>query len=154
MPAAELYTRAMVAHAGPKTRARLREVSVEHEVPFHDVDALRVVWHGHYFKYFELARTALLRSCDLDTGDPLAGRFQFVVIESHCRHVGPLRYGDRVRTNAWFRDHHHRVLIGYEVWNLTLDRRAARGHTALATLDRDGALLFETPAEIVRRILG
>jgi len=21
-------------------------------VPFHDVDSARVVWHGHYFKYF------------------------------------------------------------------------------------------------------
>jgi acyl-CoA thioester hydrolase len=144
----------MVAQADPSKRNRLREVSVEHEVPFHDVDALRVVWHGHYFKYFELARTALLRSCGLDAGDLLGEHFQFVVIESHCRHVGPLRYGDRVRTNAWIRDHHHRVLIAFEVWNLTLDRRAARGHTALATLDREGALLFETPAEIVRRIRG
>ncbi|MDH3602364.1 MAG: hypothetical protein OEU26_22345, partial [Candidatus Tectomicrobia bacterium] len=25
------------------------------EVPFHDVDMMGVVWHGHYYKYFELA---------------------------------------------------------------------------------------------------
>ena len=25
-------------------------------MPFHDVDALHVVWHGHYYKYLELAR--------------------------------------------------------------------------------------------------
>ena len=41
---------------------RLHETSVEIEVPFHDVDALRIVWHGHYYKYLELARTQLLRS--------------------------------------------------------------------------------------------
>jgi acyl-CoA thioester hydrolase len=144
----------MVAHAGLPTRARLREVSVEHEVPFHDVDALRVVWHGHYFKYFELARTQLLRSCGLDGGDLVGHRFQFVVIDSRCRHGGPLRYGDRVRTSAWFSDLNRRILIAYEVWNLTLDRRAARGHTALATLDREGGLLFEIPDEILRRIHG
>ena len=23
------------------------------EVPFHDVDAMNVCWHGHYLKYFE-----------------------------------------------------------------------------------------------------
>ena len=144
----------MVAHAGSGLRPRLREVSVEHEVPFHDVDALRVVWHGHYFKYFELARTALLRSCGLDAGELVGGRFQFVVIDSRCRHAAPLHYGDRVRTHAWFRDLHHRIGIAYEVWNLTLGRRAARGHTALATLDREGELLFETPPEIVQRIRG
>jgi acyl-CoA thioester hydrolase len=144
----------MVAHAGSTTRTRPREVSVEHEVPFHDVDALRVVWHGHYFKYFELARTQLLRSCGLDAGELVGNRYQFVVIDSRCRHGGPLRYGDRVRTSAWFGDLRRRIHIAYEVWNLTLDRRAARGHTTLATLDREGGLLFETPDEIQRRIRG
>jgi acyl-CoA thioester hydrolase len=135
-------------------RERLREVSVEHEVPFHDVDALRVVWHGHYFKYFELARTALLRSCALDAGELIGGRFQFLVIDARCRHVGPLRYGDRMRIHAWFSDLHRRIGIAYEIWNLTLERRAARGHTSLATLDGEGKLLFETPQEVVRRIRG
>lgn len=136
------------------TRERPRQVSVEHEVPFHDVDALQVVWHGHYFKYFELARTALLRSCGLDAGELVGGRYRFVVIDSRCRHVGPLRYGDRVRTAAWFRDFSRRIMIAYEVQNLTLGRRAARGHTALATLDRAGTLLFATPADIAERIRG
>lgn len=150
-------------------RRRLREVSVEHEVPFHHVDALRVVWHGHYFAYFELARTALLRSCGLDpragqagepgAADPAAAdligrRYRLVVIDSRCRHTGPLRYGDRVRTHAWFRDHHRRIMIAYEVVNLSLGRRAARGHTALATLDAEGRLLLETPPAIVERIRG
>jgi acyl-CoA thioester hydrolase len=144
----------MVAHAEHRPRGRLREVAVEHEVPFHDVDALRVVWHGHYFKYFELARTPLLRSVGLDAGALVGGRYQFVVIESHCRHGGPLRYGDRMRIAAWFGALHRRIQIGYEIWNLTLDRRAARGHTTLATLDGEGALLFETPPEILHRIRG
>ena len=30
------------------------------EVPFHDVDTMNVVWHGHYLKYFEIARCKLL----------------------------------------------------------------------------------------------
>ena len=38
---------------------RLREIGVELEVPFHDIDGLGIVWHGNYFKYFELARTEL-----------------------------------------------------------------------------------------------
>ena len=38
------------------------EAAIEVEVPFHDVDAMTVAWHGHYLKYFELARTQLLRA--------------------------------------------------------------------------------------------
>jgi hypothetical protein len=43
-------------------------------------------------------------------------------------------------------------MIRYEVANLTRGRRAARGHTALATLNAAGELLLETPPEIVARI--
>jgi len=36
------------------------------EVPFHDVDAMEVAWHGHYVKYLEIARTAMMRKIGLD----------------------------------------------------------------------------------------
>ena len=37
---------------------------VELTVPFHDVDMMGVVWHGNYFRYFEIAREALLNQFD------------------------------------------------------------------------------------------
>jgi acyl-CoA thioester hydrolase len=135
-------------------RERFREVQVEHEVPFHDVDALGVVWHGHHFKYFELARTALLRSCSLDAADLAPGRNRFLVTAARCRHVGPLRYGDRMRIHAWFSEVGRRIGIAYEIWNLTLDRRAARGHTDLAAVDREGKLQLTLPATMRERIRG
>ena len=33
---------------------------VDVTVPFHDVDMMAVAWHGHYLRYIELARCALL----------------------------------------------------------------------------------------------
>jgi acyl-CoA thioester hydrolase len=38
-------------------KPHLHKTRVELDVPFHDVDLQRVVWHGHYYKYFEVART-------------------------------------------------------------------------------------------------
>ncbi len=100
--------------------SRLRETSVELEVPFHDVDATLVVWHGHYYKYLEVARTALLRSCGLDEGDGLiGGQYGFFVVESKCRYISPLKYGDRVRVNAWVRETERRLFISYDVTNIT-----------------------------------
>ena len=32
------------------------------EVPFHDVDTMHVVWHGHYLKYFEISFSKKERS--------------------------------------------------------------------------------------------
>jgi len=134
-------------------RPRLRETVVELEVPFRDVDMIGIVWHGHYFDYMEAARTALLRSCGLDRGDLIGPRFSFFVIETRCRHAFPLFYGDTVRVTAWLRDVKRRINIAYEIYNLTRDRRAARGHTILATTDPDRRLLLETPDEIQKRLL-
>ena len=36
------------------------------EIPFHDVDLMGVAWHGHYVKYLEIARTAMMRKIGLD----------------------------------------------------------------------------------------
>jgi acyl-CoA thioester hydrolase len=127
-------------------------IAIDLDVAFHDVDALRVVWHGHYYKYFELARTALFRSRKLDVPDLIALDYSFVVIESKCRHSFPLRYGDRFRVSAYFKDVEYRLHIAFEVENLTAERRAAKGHTLLATLDGQGKLLFGTPAAILQRL--
>lgn len=131
---------------------RLCATEIELEVPFHDVDALGVVWHGHYFKYFEHARTKLLRGIGLDGGDLIGPRFRFLVIETRCRHAAPLRYGERFVVHAWLRDVRHRLNLAFEIRSHESGRRIARGHVILATLGRDGRLLLETPDEILRRI--
>jgi acyl-CoA thioester hydrolase len=133
--------------------SRLRETSVEFEVPFRHVDMLGVVWHGHYYTYMEEARTALLRGCNLDRDELVGLRFSFFVIESKCRHTHPLHYGDRVRVSAWLRDIAHRINIAYEIHNVTQQQRAARGHTILATVDHERKLLLETPNAIQRLLL-
>lgn len=129
------------------------ETSIELEVPFHDVDAQRVVWHGHHFKYLELACTALLRDRGLDSSDLEGKRYGLRVIETSCRYSAPLRYRDRVRVDAWLRDVRHRIEMSFEIHNLTLGRRAARARTRLAVIDDDGRLLLEVPRAILDRLV-
>ena len=78
--------------------------------------------------------------------------FRLVVVETHCRHTFPLRYGERFRVNAWFRDVDYRLCVAYELTNLAHDRRAARGHTTLVTTDPQGQLLLATPQGILDRL--
>lgn len=127
-------------------------MSIELEIPFHDTDLLGVVWHGHYFKYFEAARTALLRSLDLEVHQVRSLGHRFYIIESHCRHAYPLRYGEQAQVTAWLRDVEHRIKVAYEIQNLTAGRRSARGHTVLITTDAEGNLLLETPDAIRHRL--
>lgn len=128
-------------------------VSVELTVPFHDVDSLRVVWHGHYVKYVEIARMTYLARKDLDV--PVLEKLgvKLMVAQSHLRHVSPLFYGDRFRVSAWLVEKRVRLEFEYEVFDLTTNRRAATGRTILAAVRAaDGALLLSTPEEMLRRL--
>ena len=130
----------------------LCETSVELEVPFHDVDALQVVWFGNYYKYLDVARTRLFREAKLDTADLVSLGCGMLVIESACRYVSPLRYGDRARVRGWLSDVKHRLSIQYEIDNLSAGRRAARGHMVLVTTTLAGEMHLRTPNAILERL--
>lgn len=135
----------------PRPDAVVAEVEIL--IPFHDVDPMNVVWHGHYFKYFELARTELETRLGLTFSVMNEMGFICPVIESHCRHVSAMRYGDRGRCRSWIAQVDRRVTVAYELWNRTTDRRSAEGHTVQAALDRDtGQMLLEVPAAILPRV--
>ncbi len=138
----------MIRHRAPPASA----VSIELEIPFHDVDLLQVVWHGHYHKYLELARTALLRARGLDAADLVALGYRFYVVESHVRHVFPMRYAERLRVTAWLCEVENRIGIAYELTNLTHGRRCAWASTVLVTTNADGVLCLETPPSLLDRL--
>ena len=43
------------------TREHHASFEIEHKVAFYELDPMQIVWHGNYYKYFEDARSALLR---------------------------------------------------------------------------------------------
>lgn len=138
--------------------SRLHPVSVELEVPLHDVDLLGIVWHGHYFKYMEIARTELMRARGLDEPQLRELGVAFVVVESRIRHTSPLRYADRFTVQAWFRSVTERIEIGYRVRTLASAqapvRGVARATTTLVTTDGHTHMLREIPDAIASRIQG
>lgn len=135
----------------PRPDALVAEVEIR--VPFHDVDPMNVVWHGNYFKYFEMARTELERRLGLTV--PVLHDMGYIcpVIESYCRHVSPMGYDDQGRCRAWVADLDRRVTVGYELWNVTANRRSAEGYTVQVALDRDSRkMLMTVPEGIADRV--
>lgn len=126
--------------------------SMDMEVPFHDIDSLLVVWHGHYLKYLEISRCALLKKFGLDVMDMVGFGYRFMVGDLSCRYSNALTYGDRFRITSWFTETEHRIGIAYEIYNITKGKRAFRGTTDLITVSADGKLQLSTPKEIYDRL--
>jgi acyl-CoA thioester hydrolase len=119
------------------------------EVPFHDVDMMGVVWHGHYYKYFELARTELFRKFHCDADELRAMGLVLPVIESHCRHLAPLTYGMRVRARASLVETEFRLGVEYLLTEEPGAKRLAKGRTLQAVVRQaDTRLLFPVPTQI------
>ena len=51
------------------------------EIPFHDVDAAEIAWHGHYAKYFEIARCKLLDKFDYNYPQMKASGYFWPIID-------------------------------------------------------------------------
>jgi acyl-CoA thioester hydrolase len=74
--------------------------AIMHRVPFHDVDIMNIVWHGHYFKYFEIARTALAQKLGLDWPHVKDLGYAMPVIGVEAKYRLPIRYDDELTLHA------------------------------------------------------
>jgi acyl-CoA thioester hydrolase len=103
--------------------------AVDVEVAFHDVDAMNVVWHGHYVKYFELARCALLRRFDYDYPQMLASGYLWPIVDCRLKYVRPALYAQRLRVEATLLEYENRIKIGYEIRDAATGERLTKGST-------------------------
>ncbi|WP_116367603.1 acyl-CoA thioesterase [Parahaliea mediterranea] len=131
----------------------LAQGEVEIEIPFHDIDSMGIAWHGHYVKYLELARTAMLDGIDYDVQAMRDSGYAWPVIELHVRYAQPLKYRQKIRVVAELVEVEHRMKVNYRVFDIASGRRLTRAHTVQVALELDsGEMLFASPPALTRRV--
>ncbi|MCM5705010.1 acyl-CoA thioesterase [Larsenimonas salina] len=123
------------------------------DVPFFDVDAMDIVWHGHYVKYFELARCALLERIDYNYPQMKASGIEWPVVDLRIRYPRPARFNQRLRVRATLTDWESRLRIAYEVVDAESGARLTRGHTVQVPVDMaSGKRLSHCPDALLTRL--
>jgi acyl-CoA thioester hydrolase len=129
------------------------EATVEALVPFHDVDVAGVVWHGHYLKYLENARWALMERLDFGLNAMIASGYAWPVIEAHVKYVRPARFGERLAVQASLVEWRSRLSVHYLVTNAATTERVARAKTVQVAVESStGVLQFVSPAVLLERV--
>ena len=129
------------------------EATVEVLVAFHDVDVAGVVWHGHYLKYLENARWALMARLGFGWNEMLASGYAWPIVEAHVKYVHVARYGDRLAVRASLIEWQSRLTVNYLVTNAATAERVARARTVQVAVEAGtGALQFESPAVLLERV--
>lgn len=115
-------------------------------IPFHDCDMMEVAWHGHYAKYFELARCELLERMDYNYPQMRDSGYAWPVIELHVRYARALVFNQRIQVRAMLKEYEHRLKIAYDVRDADSGERLTRGHTVQVAVDmRTCEMCFVSP---------
>jgi acyl-CoA thioester hydrolase len=122
------------------------EDSVELTVLFNEVDVMTVVWHGHYFKYFEAARSSLCKKHNIDAWDFKKAKIVAPISRAECKYKKPLFYQDGIIVMArCYYQIHPKLIIHYSVYKKDNNQLCAEGKTEQLFLDENLNLLMEQP---------
>ncbi|MET0330786.1 MAG: thioesterase family protein [Dyella sp.] len=128
-------------------------IDTEVLVPFFDVDAMDMVWHGHYVKYLEIARCALLDAIGHNYNQMTASGYVWPVVDLQLRYVGPARFGQRLIVRADLVEWQNRLKIHYLISDATSSQRLTRASTVQVAVSRDrGELQLVSPTAFTEAV--
>ncbi|WP_460143676.1 acyl-CoA thioesterase [Pseudomonas sp. S2_A02] len=126
-------------------------------VPFFDVDTMNVVWHGHYVKYLEVARCALLDKIGHNYDAMVASGYAWPVIDLQLRYVRGAVFGQKLNVRASLVEWENRLKISYLISDLATGERLTRACSVQVAVDMSSReMLLASPkvfTDAVERVL-
>lgn len=131
----------------------LFEAEVDVKIPFHDVDMMEITWHGHYVKYFEIARCALLDQIDYNYAQMKASGYAWPVIDVRIRYPKPTVFNQDVVVKAKLVEWENRLKIDYELRDKVSGQRLTKGYTVQVAVDMSiREMCLESPKILFQKL--
>lgn len=128
-------------------------VEVEMSIPFHDVDAMGVVWHGNYFRYFEIAREALLRKFNYGYREMKASGYLWPVVDTRVKYRAVLTFEQTIRVRATLEEVENRLRIAYQIFDAQSGKRLTTGYTIQVAVEESSQeMRFVSPPILFERL--
>jgi acyl-CoA thioester hydrolase len=123
------------------------------EIPFHDVDPMEIVWHGHYCKYFEIARCQLLKKIDYEYNTMRASGYSWPIVEMHTKYIQPLVYQQTIRVEAKITEWENRLKIDYLIRDAVTGRKHTKAYSVQVAYHMENReLQFESPPILLEKL--
>lgn len=120
--------------------------SHEIEVPFFDVDAMHIVWHGHYVKYLEVARCAFLSSISYDYDEMARQGYGWPIVQMNFKYIKPAHFNQKIRVDLEIIEIESCLRIDYLIFDASTNEKLTKASTTQAVVSiKTGQLQFETP---------
>ncbi|WP_446811311.1 acyl-CoA thioesterase [Methylomonas sp. 2BW1-5-20] len=126
---------------------------VELTVPFHDIDLLNIAWHGHYCKYIEIARCAMLDKIGYGYMTMKETGYVWPIVDLQLRYVRPAQFEQRILVSAELVEWEYRMKIKYLVADAETGEVLAKGHTIQAAVDAvSREMCFASPPVFLEKL--
>ncbi len=127
--------------------------SIEMSVPFYDVDALKIVWHGNYVKYMEEARCHLLDQIKYDYFEMESSGYTWPVIDMRIKYIKPLRFKQIVIINTTISEIEYGLKINFAFIDKNSGQKLATAYTKqVAVSTKTGEMCLLSPDILKQKI--
>jgi acyl-CoA thioester hydrolase len=128
-------------------------ISIELDVAFHEVDSYRIVWHGNYVKYFEIARCKLLQAIDYTYDDMEKSGYFFPIIDINIKYIQPLLFDQKFTIKATIKDWENKLTIDYLITDTITKKKITKGHTSQVAISiSDHITQYQSPKVLIEKI--
>jgi len=127
-----------------------KSYEVQLKVPFHDLDPVQIVWHGNYFKYFDIARFGLFNQAGIDLYKFYEEtKYLFPISKTSTKHIASLGYGEEFISRATIVEASVKIVMDFQIIRLSDKKICAKGRgEQVAVKMPEMELMFEIPQEI------
>ncbi len=102
---------------------------------FHDVDSMDVVWHGHYVKYLELARCALLDKFDYGYTRMRESGYSWPIVDLRMKFSRPATFDQPLVVRAEIVEWESRLKMDYTIRDAKTGERLHRATSIQVAVD-------------------
>ena len=121
--------------------------TLKFRIRFSEIDAMRVVWHGAYAKYFEDAREYFGQQFDLGYLLIEESGYFAPIVDLQFQYKQPLRYGMEPEITITYRPTEAaKIVFDYEIRNSADQSVMVTGRSVQVFMDKDYQLVWDTPA--------
>lgn len=120
----------------------LKKKVVEIRVSYADTDAMGIVYHSNYVRWFEIGRTELMRDMGIVYARLEQDGFYLPVTQLYCHYLAPARYDEIIQIEtsiSYFR--RASIKFDYEIKDRSGENVLVEGYTVHAFTNRQGKIV-------------
>ncbi len=120
---------------------------------FHDIDPMNIVWHGHYAKYLEIARCALLSQFGYDYPQMRESGYSWPIVDMRLKYVRPALFQQQLRIRATIVEWENRLKIDYLISDAATGQKINTASTIQVAVDlQTGEMQYVCPAILWQKL--